>query len=69
MCMALRLGALQDALLDAGASTEKASKAAEEMAGYEREFAEVRSELRLHRWMLVTVNGGVLAILLRVFFH
>lgn len=30
--MALQLGALRDALIDAGASTDKADKAAEELA-------------------------------------
>ncbi len=33
--MALQLGALRDALLDAGASEAKAALAAEELAGYE----------------------------------
>jgi hypothetical protein len=32
--MALQLGALRDALIDAGASAEKAGRAAEEMAAY-----------------------------------
>jgi hypothetical protein len=32
--MALQLGAVRDALLDAGASPDKASAAAEELAGY-----------------------------------
>jgi hypothetical protein len=31
----LQLGALRDALIDAGASPEKADRAAEELAGYE----------------------------------
>ena len=35
--MALQLGALRDALLEAGASSEKAAKAAEELA-YENRF-------------------------------
>jgi hypothetical protein len=41
--MALQLGALRDALVEAGASEEKASKAAEELAGYEREFADIKA--------------------------
>jgi phage shock protein A len=36
--MTLQLGALRDALLDAGASPELASKAAEEAAGLETRF-------------------------------
>ena len=44
--MAIQLGALRDALLDAGASPEKAGKAAEELAGYEDEFSLLHDEMR-----------------------
>lgn len=37
--MALQLGALRDALLDAGAAPDKADKAAEELAGYDTDIA------------------------------
>jgi hypothetical protein len=50
--MALQLGALREALLDAGASTEKADKASEELAGYD-------SDLKLLKWMV----GGLYAVL------
>lgn len=53
--MALQLGALRDALLSAGASTEKADKAAEEVASYDRDIAIVK-------WMV----GGVYALLLAI---
>jgi hypothetical protein len=52
--MALMLGSLRDALVDAGASEDKANKAAEEAAGYESELAEVKSDLRLLKWMVGT---------------
>ena len=57
----LQLGALREALIEAGASPEKASKATEELAAYDAELAAVRSDLRLLTWM---VGGlyGVLAI-------
>jgi hypothetical protein len=42
--MALQLGALRDALIDAGAAPEKANKAAEELPGYESEFADIKSD-------------------------
>jgi hypothetical protein len=57
--MALQLGALREALLDAGASPDKANKAAEELASYDAEIASVRSDLRLLTWMV----GGVYAVL------
>ena len=56
--MALQLGALREALIDAGASPDKAAKAAEELAGYDTQLADVRSDLRLLKWMA----GFVLAL-------
>jgi hypothetical protein len=50
--MALQLGALREALIDAGASPEKADKASEELAGYD-------SDLKLLKWMV----GGLYAVL------
>jgi len=45
--MALQLGALRDALIEAGASDARAQRAAEELAGYEREFAGIRGDMQL----------------------
>jgi hypothetical protein len=50
--MALQLGALREALIEAGASQEKADKASEEIAGYD-------TDLKLLKWMV----GGVYAVL------
>jgi hypothetical protein len=61
--MALQLGALREALLDAGASVEKATKAAEELAGYDTELADIRSDLRLLKWM-VAFNLAMTAAML-----
>jgi len=49
--MAIQLGALREALLDAGATPEKAGKAAEELASYEGRLANI--DIRLER-----VEGG-----------
>ena len=66
--MALQLGALREALIEAGASTEKADKAAEEVASYENRLAGIETKLasldgraNLLTWM---VGGlyGVLAV-------
>ena len=67
--MALQLGALRDALIEAGASAEKASKAAEELAAYDKDVASVRSDLRLLTWMvggLYVLGAPALWLLLRV---
>lgn len=61
--MALQLGALRDALIDAGAKPEKADKAAEELAGYESRLASIDSRLMLLTWMVginITATLGVL---------
>jgi len=50
--MALQLGALRDALLAANVPADKASAAAEEVAGYDR-------DLLVLKWMV----GGLYAIL------
>lgn len=67
--MALQLGALRDALREAGASDAMADRAAEELAGYENRLAGV--ELRLAVLMvmvggLYAMFGPVLWLLLRV---
>ncbi len=43
--MAVQLGFLRDALIEAGASEVKAGKAAEELASYENEFKSVRADI------------------------
>ena len=50
--MALQLGALREALIDAGAKPEKADKASEELAGYENRLAGMDSRLALLTWMV-----------------
>jgi antibiotic biosynthesis monooxygenase (ABM) superfamily enzyme len=74
--MALQLGALREALLDAGASPEKASKAAEELAGYEdrfdsldRRLTELEGKVNLLTWMVGFNIAMTLAVLWRVFAH
>ena len=65
--MALMLSSLYDALLDAGASEEKARKAAEEAAQYEARFARLEADVGLVKWM-VGVNLAIsLGILVKLF--
>ena len=61
--MALQLGALRGALIDAGAKPEKADKAAEELAGYENRPASIDTRLTLLAWMSgfnLVLTSGVL---------
>jgi hypothetical protein len=55
--MALQLGALREALIEAGASPEKAGEASEEVAAYDRQLTRLTTVVRL-------VAAATLAILL-----
>jgi len=50
--MALRLGALQDALLSAHADEDKAREAAEEIANYDGRMHAIERDLNLLKWMI-----------------
>lgn len=66
--MALQLGALRDALLEAGASQDKATKASEEVAAYDSRLAAIEGRLNTLTWMvgscltLIVVIGGETAL-------
>ena len=61
------LSSLYDALIDAGASEEKARKAAEEAAQYEARFTRLEADVSLVKWM-VGVNLAIgLGILVKLF--
>jgi hypothetical protein len=67
--MALQLGALRDALVEAGATPDKAAKAAEEVAGYEAQLGSIRTDLTVLKWMVATVVALLLPglwLLLRI---
>jgi hypothetical protein len=74
--MALQLGALREALIEAGASPEKAAKAAEEVASYENRLAGIETKLvgldgrvNLLTWMvggLYLLGAPALWLLLRI---
>jgi hypothetical protein len=49
--MALQLGALRNAPLEAGATADKADKAAEEVAGRDNRIAGVQTRLAVLTWM------------------
>jgi hypothetical protein len=53
--MPLQMGALRDALLNAGATEEKANKAAEEAASYETRLTRIDAKLTVALWA-----GGLL---------
>ena len=64
--MALRLTEIYDARLDAGASEEKARKAAEAVAAYDHRLAAPWRKLAVHTYRLATMIMIGLGILWRV---
>ncbi len=56
-----------DALKEAGASEEKARKAAEALAAYESRFSKVDTDLTLLKWMIGFNLALSVAILLKLF--
>jgi len=80
--MATMVSEVYDALVEAGASQEKARKAAEAVANYDgrigdirgdvgevkQELASVKADLSLLKWMIGFVLAGVAALVLRAIF-
>lgn len=56
--MAMQLGALRDALIDAGASDDSARKATKEVAGYDSRLAAIDTRFAVLTWM-VGANVGL----------
>ena len=65
--MAIMMAELYSALKEAGASEDRAVKAAEEAASYENRLARIESDLLLMKWMLGGVGGGVLTLVIKAF--
>jgi len=65
--MSLRLGALEDALVNAGADLALAQKAAEELADYERQVAAIRTDLAVLKWMVGMTLAGVITLIWKAF--
>jgi hypothetical protein len=60
---------LYDALRPAGAPEEKARAAAETAASYDREFADIKADLRVLKWAQSATFAGVVAVVLKLFVH
>jgi hypothetical protein len=65
--MSTMISEVYDALKEAGASEEKARKAAEAIAAYENRFAKIEADLMLLKWMVGYLVVTTTAILWRVF--
>ena len=67
--MALQLGALRTALIDAGASEDKADKASEEVASYDNRLASIDTRLAVLTWMAGTNIVLTIGVLWRLLSH
>lgn len=60
---------IYDCLKETGASEEKARRVAEVFANDDRDFAEIRSNLKRLKWVQGATFAGIVALLLCVFLH
>lgn len=65
--MTMMLTEVYDALRDVGANEEKARRAAEALADYQRDISELRGDTRVLKWIAGTNLAFTMAILWRVF--
>ena len=64
--MAVMLGKLYAALIDGGTAPDKATAAAEELAGYENRFAKLESDMLVLKWVTSTNAVLTLAVLVKL---
>ena len=65
--MSTMISEVYDALKEAGASEEKARKAAEAVASYENRFARMEGDLGVMKWMIGCNLAMTVAILWKIF--
>ena len=72
--MSTMISEVYDAFLDAGASQDKARKAAEAVAGFENRFNSLeqkitvlQGDMNLVKWALGILVGGVIATVLKLY--
>lgn len=65
--MSTMISEVYDALKEAGASEEKARKAAEALASYENRFTRIESDLAVLKWMVGFNMAMTVAVLWKAF--
>ncbi len=66
--MTTMIAEVYEALIEAGASQEKAKKAAESIAAYENRFNKIEVDLLVIKWMLGLVVAGIFSLVVKAFF-
>lgn len=64
--MAVMLGKLHAALIAAGVEPDTAREAAEEVAAYDRDIADLKADVKLLKWMVGTNTLITLGVLWKV---
>jgi hypothetical protein len=67
--MSIMIAEVYDAFLSAGATEDKARKASEALANYESRFIKIESDIVVLKWMCGTILAGIVALVLKAFFH
>ena len=65
--MAMTMGSLYQALVEGGTSADAAKRAAEDVADYQKQLAEIRNGLTLVKTLLGVIVTGVAALVIRTF--
>ena len=65
--MALMMGKLYTALRSANVPEDRAREAAEEVAAFDHDLADVKSTQRLHSWMLTFNTAMLVALVVHAF--
>jgi hypothetical protein len=58
---------LYDALIEAGASADKARSASRAVADFEKTIGDIKSTIKLHSWILSFNTALLVAVLFKVF--
>ena len=66
--MTTMISELYEALIDAGASQEKAKEASKAIAEYKDRFSKIDPDLRILKWMVGAILAGVASLIIRSFF-
>lgn len=66
--MAIMMGSLYEALVEGGTSSSAAKKAAEEVADYQKQPADIRTDLAFVKALLGIAVTGIVALVIRTFF-
>lgn len=66
--MSLMMGTLYEALVEGGTSSDTAKKAAEEVADYQKQLSDSRTDLAFIKALLGVAVSGVIALVIKAFF-